>query len=56
MEGIKKPHINKCKEIMNDWNYDNICTLTSLLSWDLENLEHLAFTVHSAHEIKVTKQ
>jgi hypothetical protein len=25
----------KYKVIMNDWNYDNSCTLTSLPVWDL---------------------
>jgi hypothetical protein len=39
MEGIEKPHAGNYKEIMNDWNYDGSCTLTSLLVWDLENFK-----------------
>jgi hypothetical protein len=41
MEGIEKPHVDKYKEITNDWNYDASCTLTSLPVWDLENLKRL---------------
>jgi hypothetical protein len=29
MEGIEKPHMEEYKEIMNEWNYDASCTLTS---------------------------
>jgi hypothetical protein len=36
MEGIEKLHTDKNKEIMNNWNYDASCTLTSLPVWDLE--------------------
>jgi hypothetical protein len=35
MEGIEKPHMDKYKEIMIDWNYDAICMLTSLAVSDL---------------------
>jgi hypothetical protein len=28
IEGIEKPHMDKYKEITNDWNYDASCTLT----------------------------
>jgi hypothetical protein len=30
MEGREKAHTDKQKEIMNDWNYDASCVLTSL--------------------------
>jgi hypothetical protein len=47
MEGIKKPHMDKCKDIMNEWNYDARCTPTSLLVWDLENFKCLIFVAQS---------
>jgi hypothetical protein len=47
MEGIEKPHMDKYKEITNNWNYDSSCTLTSLLVWDLENFKRLIFVVQS---------
>jgi hypothetical protein len=47
MEGGEKPHINKYKEIMNDWNYDANCTLTSLLFLKLENFKHLISVAQS---------
>jgi hypothetical protein len=34
MEGRKKAHTDKYKEITNDWNYDAKCTVTSLPVWD----------------------
>jgi hypothetical protein len=51
MEGIEKPHTDKYKEIMNDWNYDASCTLISLPVWDLENFRGLIFVVESVHSI-----
>jgi hypothetical protein len=30
MEDREKPHMDKYKEITNDWNYDASCTPTSL--------------------------
>jgi hypothetical protein len=30
MEGREEPHIEKQKEIRNNWNYGAICTMTSL--------------------------
>jgi hypothetical protein len=30
MGSTEKPHMDKYKEIMNDWVYDATCTLTSL--------------------------
>jgi hypothetical protein len=47
MEGIEKPHMDKHREITNDWNYDASCTLTSLLVWDLENFKRLVFVLQS---------
>jgi hypothetical protein len=47
MEGIEKPHTDKYKEIMNDWNYDASCMLTSFLVWDLENFKCLIFIAQS---------
>jgi hypothetical protein len=43
MEGSEKPHMNKYKEIMNDWNCDAICMLTSLPFSDKENCKCLIF-------------
>jgi hypothetical protein len=43
MEGREKPHTDKYKEVMNDWNYDASCTLTSLPVWGLENFKRLIF-------------
>jgi hypothetical protein len=50
MEGVEKLHTDKYKEIMNNWNYDASCMLTSLPVWDLENLKRLIFVVQSVHE------
>jgi hypothetical protein len=47
MEDREKPHMNKYKEIMNDWKYDTGCTLTSLPISDFENLKHLIFVAQS---------
>jgi hypothetical protein len=47
MEGREKPHTDKYKEIMNNWNYDASCMLTSLPVWDLKNLKHLIFVAPS---------
>jgi hypothetical protein len=49
MEGREKPHMVKYKAIMNDWNYDASCTLTSLPVWVLENFKCLVFVVQSVH-------
>jgi hypothetical protein len=43
MEGVEKPHMDRHKEVMNDWNYGISCTLTSLLVSDLENSRCLIF-------------
>jgi hypothetical protein len=45
MEGIENSHTDKCKEIMNDWNYDASYMLTSLPVCDLENLKRFFFVV-----------
>jgi hypothetical protein len=47
MEDTEKPRTVKYKEIMNDWNYDASCTLTSLPVWDVENFKRLIFVVQS---------
>jgi hypothetical protein len=47
MEGTEKPHMDKYKEIMNDWNYDASCRLPSFLVSDLENFKHLNFVAQS---------
>jgi hypothetical protein len=47
MEGIEKPHMDKYKEITNDWNYDASYMLTSLPFWDFENFKRLIFVVQS---------
>jgi hypothetical protein len=51
MGGIEKPHTDKYKEIMKDWNYDASCMPTSLPVWDLENFKHLVFVVQSVQDI-----
>jgi hypothetical protein len=50
MEGTEKPHVDKYKEITNDWNYDASCTLTSLPVWDLEHFKRLIFVVQSVQD------
>jgi hypothetical protein len=45
MEGLEKPHMDKYKEITNDWIFDASCMLTSLSVWDLENLKCFVFVV-----------
>jgi hypothetical protein len=52
MEGREKPHAGKDSEITNDWNYDVICTLTSLPVADLENFKHLFFVAQSVPFLK----
>jgi hypothetical protein len=39
--------MDKYKEIMNDWNYNTSCTLTSLPVLDLENFKRLIFVAES---------
>jgi hypothetical protein len=53
MEGRKKPHTDKYKEITNDWNYDASCTLTSLSVSNLENLKSLIFVAQSSLYITI---
>jgi hypothetical protein len=43
MEGTEKPHVDKYKELTNNWNYDASCTLT----WDLENFKRLIFVAQT---------
>lgn len=47
MAGREEPHLNEYKRVLNDWNYDVCCTLTSLLFSDLENLMCLVVVVQS---------
>jgi hypothetical protein len=49
IEGVEKPHVDKYKEIMNDWNYDASCRLISLPVWDLEHFKCLVFVAQSVH-------
>jgi hypothetical protein len=53
MEGTEKQHMDKYKEIMNDWNYDANCKLTSLLVWDIENFKCLIFVAQSVQDLQV---
>jgi hypothetical protein len=48
MEGREKPHMDKYKEITNDWIYDASCMITSLLVWDFQALDFCStkFTSH----------
>jgi hypothetical protein len=39
MESIEKPQMDKYKNIMNDWNYNASCVLTSLLVWEYQVLD-----------------
>jgi hypothetical protein len=46
MEGGEKPYVDEYKEIMNDWNYDASCRLTSLTVLDF------IFVAQSVQELK----
>jgi hypothetical protein len=39
--------MDKYKEIMNDWNCEANCMLTSLPVWDFEKLDHVIFVAQS---------
>jgi hypothetical protein len=41
MEDREKPYTDKNRKIMNDWNYDDSCMVTSLTVWDSENFRNL---------------
>ena len=41
MESTEKPHTNRHKYIMNDFNYDATNTLTSHKIYGLDNWKHL---------------
>jgi hypothetical protein len=43
MDGRGEPHLDKYKEIMNDWNYVASSSLTSLLVLDFQNINCLIF-------------
>jgi hypothetical protein len=51
MEGIEKPHMDKSKEIMNDWNYDASCMFRSVAVGYLENFNCLIFVAHSVPDM-----
>jgi hypothetical protein len=46
MEGGEKPHMDKYKEIINDWSYDGSCMLTSL---GLGKFQALDFLLHRVY-------
>jgi hypothetical protein len=52
MKGTEKLHEDKCKEIMNDWNDDVCCTLTSLPVSGLINFTCLIFVSQTVHATK----
>jgi hypothetical protein len=45
----KSTNKDKHKEIMNDWNYDAYCMLTSLSVWNFEKFKSLIFVVQSVN-------
>jgi hypothetical protein len=47
MKDRGKPHTNKYSEIMNDWNYEARCMLTSLLVWGFVNCKLLILVAQS---------
>jgi hypothetical protein len=49
MQARQKAHTDKYREIMNDWNSDISCRVTSQLVWNLENFRHLVFVAHSIY-------
>jgi hypothetical protein len=51
MKGREKPHVYKYKEIMNNWNYDASCMLTSLPVSDVEHFEQLVFVAQSVQHV-----
>jgi hypothetical protein len=51
MEGREKPCADKYKGILNDWNYEATCALTSLIFWVLENFKCLIFVVRSVNDL-----
>jgi hypothetical protein len=53
MEGREKPHMDKYKEIINDWNYDTSCMLTPLLVWDFENFKRFIFVAQFTNMVTV---
>jgi hypothetical protein len=46
MEGREKPHMDKYKEITNDWNYDTSCMLTLLPVWNILSTWILLYRVY----------
>jgi hypothetical protein len=54
MEGTEKPHMDKYKEIMNDWNHGTSCMQTSLLVSDLKNFQCLISVVQCVEKTVYT--
>jgi hypothetical protein len=50
MESREKLHVDKYKEIKNDWKYDASCMLKSLPVLDLENFKHARFLLRSVYQ------
>lgn len=50
IEGTENQHVDKYKEISNDWNYAAICIFTLLLVSCLENVKHLIFVAQHVYE------
>lgn len=47
MDDREKLPMEKCKEITNDWIYDDSCTLVSIPVSELENFKGLFFVSQS---------
>jgi hypothetical protein len=46
----KKAAYGKIHEIMNDWNCDTTCTLTSLPASNVENFKRVIFAAHGVND------
>jgi hypothetical protein len=51
MDSREKPYMDRHKEIMNDWYYDDSCMLTTLPLWNLKNFKHFIFVAQSIHKV-----
>lgn len=40
MKSKGKPHMNKYKKTVSDWNYATTCMLISVLVFDLQDFKH----------------
>jgi len=43
---------DRYRQIMNDWNCDGSCTVTSVLIQDLEDFQHLTFAAQNVHTLE----